>query len=198
MATCIIVLGQPRSGTSMTAGVLHHLGVTVGERLMPASSMNQRGHYVDLSFDELFSHSVDGLPAADFRASAAVESAAAPLIRQRNGRGVWGLKCLFAHTLIPLLSEICNVKLVRTTRSLDVSVRSLLEHTRHDERTAAKIIMWGKHVADYWEKRLPSMTLDFDSALGDPRSAVLSLANFAGVDSSDNATRFIDRSLRRF
>jgi hypothetical protein len=35
-STALVVLGMHRSGTSALTGMLHHLGVALGERLMPA------------------------------------------------------------------------------------------------------------------------------------------------------------------
>src|ERR1700686_2628559 len=44
-STALVVLGMHRSGTSALAGMLHHLGVALGERLMPASPDNPRGYW---------------------------------------------------------------------------------------------------------------------------------------------------------
>src|ERR1700722_9316263 len=44
-STALIVLGMHRSGTSALTGVLHHLGVALGERLMPTSPDNPRGYW---------------------------------------------------------------------------------------------------------------------------------------------------------
>ena len=44
-STAVIVLGMHRSGTSALAGILHHLGVELGERLMDASADNPRGYW---------------------------------------------------------------------------------------------------------------------------------------------------------
>ncbi|HYM72888.1 MAG TPA: glycosyltransferase [Stellaceae bacterium] len=44
-ATAIVVLGMHRSGTSALTGMLHHLGVALGERLMPATIDNPRGYW---------------------------------------------------------------------------------------------------------------------------------------------------------
>lgn len=46
--TLILVTGQHRSGTSATAGCLHQLGVHLGNRLMPATYANKKGHFEDL------------------------------------------------------------------------------------------------------------------------------------------------------
>jgi len=49
----VVVMGMHRSGTSAVANVLHHLGVSMGDRLLPANRWNPHGHYEDVDFFEL-------------------------------------------------------------------------------------------------------------------------------------------------
>lgn len=44
-STALVVLGMHRSGTSALTGMLHHLGVALGEHLMPATQDNPRGYW---------------------------------------------------------------------------------------------------------------------------------------------------------
>src|SRR5262249_1740037 len=44
-SNAIVVLGMHRSGTSALAGMLHHLGVALGDELMPATADNPRGYW---------------------------------------------------------------------------------------------------------------------------------------------------------
>lgn len=46
----VIVLGMHRSGTSLVAGILHKLGVNMGERMLGKSESNPCGHFEDLEF----------------------------------------------------------------------------------------------------------------------------------------------------
>jgi len=48
----IVVLGAPRSGTSMTAGILSHMGVDFGKVRSPDAE-NPRGYYEDRDFLKL-------------------------------------------------------------------------------------------------------------------------------------------------
>lgn len=43
--TAVLVVGMHRSGTSATAGVLHHAGVDFGERLLPGRADNPKGFF---------------------------------------------------------------------------------------------------------------------------------------------------------
>src|SRR5580700_8927125 len=44
-STALVVLGMHRSGTSALTGMLHHLGVALGSRLMAATPDNPRGYW---------------------------------------------------------------------------------------------------------------------------------------------------------
>ena len=46
----VIVLGVYGSGSSAVAGILHHLGVMMGEKLIPATPANPKGHFEDAEF----------------------------------------------------------------------------------------------------------------------------------------------------
>ncbi len=48
-----MVLSLPGSGSSAVAGVLHHLGVMMGETLVGADRSNPTGHYEDQNFRQL-------------------------------------------------------------------------------------------------------------------------------------------------
>ena len=53
MGTAIIVLGGHRSGTSCVAGIIHRLGVPLGEHLLGPGVGNPVGHFEDLAFYHL-------------------------------------------------------------------------------------------------------------------------------------------------
>ena len=48
MSKTFIVIGCPRSGTSLLAGLLYHLGVNMGDNLREADRFNPRGYFEDL------------------------------------------------------------------------------------------------------------------------------------------------------
>jgi hypothetical protein len=45
-----LVLSLHRSGSSATAGVLHHLGVHMGDNLLDANYSNPKGHFENIDF----------------------------------------------------------------------------------------------------------------------------------------------------
>lgn len=61
----LLVLGMHRSGTSLTANWLHHIGISMGTEFVPAAVSNKKGHFEDLAFFELHKqllrrHGLDG------------------------------------------------------------------------------------------------------------------------------------------
>ena len=44
-ANLVIVLGMHRSGTSALTGLLHRLGFCLGDRLLEASTANEKGYF---------------------------------------------------------------------------------------------------------------------------------------------------------
>src|SRR6202035_743232 len=103
-STAIIVLGMHRSGTSALTGMLHHLGVALGERLMPATADNPRGYleHIDIvaAHERILSalgwswDDIRALPAGFEHSEAAAEGRrelAAIVRRAFAGAALWGL-----------------------------------------------------------------------------------------------------------
>ncbi len=53
MSKVVIILGMHRSGTSLIAGILHHLGVDMGRHLLGRSWSNPLGHFENIEFLDL-------------------------------------------------------------------------------------------------------------------------------------------------
>jgi hypothetical protein len=92
---CIIVVGPYRSGTSVTAGVLHHLGVDMGAALPPGDAWNMNGSFCDMALHyhllELYHHA----PGAIDRVKGEIE--------RRSRAPHWGLK---DHKIFGLSSAV--------------------------------------------------------------------------------------------
>src|SRR5579875_411470 len=122
-ATAVIVMGMHRSGTSALAGMLHHLGVELGGRLMQASPDNPRGYWEHLDVVAV-THNVMAkfgrgwddirpLPPGYQEAALGHEARrqlSAILLRDFAGVGLWGLKdprlCRLTALLHPVFGEL--------------------------------------------------------------------------------------------
>jgi GT2 family glycosyltransferase len=118
-STAVVVLGMHRSGTSALAGMLHHLGVALGERLMAASPDNPRGYWehadiVDIDHRLMATlgwawDDIRPLPAGfeqEKAAQAARRELTAILRRDFAGVGLWGLKDPRLCRLMPLWTAL--------------------------------------------------------------------------------------------
>lgn len=116
-STALFVLGMHRSGTSALTGLLHRLGVALGERLMPASEDNPRGYWENADIvavhDRLMGSlgwtwdDTRSLPVGFERGKLAQEAARDLLVlahRDFGGAALWGLKDPRLCRLMPLWS----------------------------------------------------------------------------------------------
>lgn len=202
MPTCYIVAGPPRSGTSLTAGILHRLSISMGTRLMPAAPMNPKGFFVDMDFEELVGplYDANNMPAPGSKLPADVEAQVRALIQTREKAGAdWGLKTMWIGVIAPLLVEECGaVKLVRVARPALASRASLAAHTAHSPEKIAEIITWGKATADYVAGIAPVVDVTFANLLDATVSEVGKLTTFTGKQLRQEAIDFVDVSLRSF
>lgn len=202
MPTCFLVFGQPRSGTSLTAGLVHHHGISMGEHLAPAEAMNPKGFFEDQEFDYLMQEcfSVDDLPKNGQELPVTICGQVKRLIEIRESRNFdWGVKLLFGTAILTLLLENCeNVKLIRTVRDPRSSRMSLARHTDHSYSKIARLIQWSIDAGDWAESMTPSHRVEFDGMIDNAQYELLKLSDFIGKDFNPSLLGFIDSSLRNF
>lgn len=117
---CIIVLGCWRSGTSAVAGVLHHLGVMMGEKFNVPTPMNPKGYFEDIEFKEVFNGLMNYDPAC--------EDLMMKLIRKRRTNfKLWGVKDPQLCYLLDQFTEHlwCDHKLISTVRDKEAIAKSM-------------------------------------------------------------------------
>lgn len=130
---CVAVVGPPRSGTSAVAGLLHRMGVHMGDEFLPANVHNPKGFYEDLDFVEINAKLLAGVedPLVEPRWTPALEEEYTHLVRRKVAQhDLWGVKdprlCM---TLFDLARELkssgCELRVVTTLRSVHHSVNSL-------------------------------------------------------------------------
>ncbi|HTZ36739.1 MAG TPA: glycosyltransferase [Stellaceae bacterium] len=142
-SVALVVLGMHRSGTSALTGMLHHLGVALGDRLMPATPDNPRGYWehkdvvaVDERLMKSFGWAWDDIRSlpGGFEDGAAAQAArrelTAILERDFAGAPLWGLKDPRLCRLMPLWRPLFT--------ALEVEPRFLLS-LRHPLDVAASL-----------------------------------------------------------
>lgn len=95
----VIVLGTARSGTSMTAGILHKIGVEMHPENDPKDRSNPRGGFESAAFNSLTAQAKK-VRAQEYPHKIAEE--AKKLIADREREPAWGWKSALTHFSLPL------------------------------------------------------------------------------------------------
>lgn len=161
----IIVVGVPRSGTTMAAKALEKLGVFLGSE-------------------------IDAPVQEDQRLSRALESATGELsdviLAYNNAHEIWGFKRPTAYQTIDL-SLFRHPRLVVTFRDpLAIAKReqvSMVSDFRDQLRRATE---WSAKLADFaLRQSVPTMLISYEKALQRPERFVRGLSRFIGMQPDD-------------
>ncbi|MFZ2008260.1 MAG: glycosyltransferase [Stellaceae bacterium] len=163
-STALFVLGMHRSGTSALTGLLHRLGVVLGEHLLPASEDNPRGYWENADIVAVHERlmaslgwtwdDIRSLPAGFERSEPAREAARDLLALARRdfaGAALWGLKDPRLCRLAPLWSVLLAAEGV--TARFVLAVRHPLDvaaslTARDGIGTARGLLLWLGHLLD--------------------------------------------------
>jgi hypothetical protein len=204
-----VVIGSPRSGTSLTAGLLHLCGVPM---FAPGKAVydnvgdvwNQGGHFADLDFFALVSPRLPGLSLPDpaWAPDGAAVEAIVTMVAERSAAPKWGFKGLHAWIGAAVLQGMgYDVRVINTTRPLAQSQASFETRTgelykpmAHDFVAATK----AQADAFYATFTGPKMLMDFEPTIADPTAALAALTAFAGVTPTQEAAEFVNTEWVRF
>lgn len=210
MSEIYVVIGPPRSGTSLVAGILHLCGVPMFPSLAKAiyensgDEWNPAGHFADADFHNLTSQFLTGLelPIPTWAPDESALSTIAALVAERSTVPKWGFKGLHAWIGAKVLAGPgYDVRLIRTSRPVDQSQASFTELTGEAFKDGAPAFVASvKTLADafYDEFSGPKMTVDFAAIYDTTQATVDAIAAFAGVASSLDAVTFVNPDWRRF
>lgn len=217
----VAVLSAPRSGSSLVAGLLHHLGVPMGGDLLPPDRWNQLGYFEDRGFRSLhramtFPHGDDAraelrLPSPEPEPRPSLVKRYKEAVRHRARDGHWGLKehrlaFVFDHFLNALFDyEVSQLVVVRCTRKLWARQESLGAMFGMSQDDAAE-------ACAAYDARIESLAgslspfaaagrcgdFDYDEAVEDPPGTLARLCELTGTEPTRAAKAFIDPRMRRF
>ena len=172
MSRCVLVLGTGRSGTSAVAGVLHKLGVHMGNVFQPSNRNNRHGTFECAEF-----RSLDVMVAYDgWLSDDSTSNAYARLIDKRqNGHKVWGVKDPdLVRTLHHVVPHLDDYRIVVCKRDKIATVDSYIKayHTTEDKAAA-----WYDDSIAWQHKQLaeldcPVVEVDYDELMKDPQTPV--------------------------
>lgn len=206
--TCAIVLGTHRTGTSMVAGILHHLGINMGDEMLGAHPSNPLGHFEDYPFLLHNDKVVENwrAPTLHYASEKDLEIYKS-MLELRNKQEFWGLKdprlCI---TLKYFYGWIEDPVILCTHRDEEASARSLT-HVHGMGLDKAKAIQslyldqrnkTLKYIKDKWGYRL--MNFEYETILDDPETEIYDMAKFVGLKDYDigEALAFVSPELRNY
>lgn len=208
-SNCTIVLGLPRSGTSICAAILSNLGVNMGTNLQPPNPWNAKGSFED---QDIVRQHLIGLGNGGLRWAYQMPpqpvttppQAWTDLINARLALGVpWGFKCSHAPFFISsILSMMPDVKVITTQRLFASSVASLVSVAPWPitavEATATLTAYKNQLAAALALIPAPQLlTVQFaDFFNGNASAVVTSIANFVGLPFAQSAVNWIDPTLQ--
>lgn len=209
MSEIYIVAGTPRSGTSVTAGILHHLGVPMGlggfVQDNAPDEWNSRGHFADAGFHAFVVQYLSGLqfPADDWQPDADGSAQIAAMIEARASYPKWGIKGLHSCVAARVLRDAgLDVRLIVCDRPVEQSQASFTERTgpAFKDGAPAFVARTKAAIEDLWsvwpeDHRLRVMHADIYDAT---ESTVSAIAAFCGQPVTQDAIDIVDPNGRRF
>lgn len=202
MPQCILVVGVMRSGTSAVAGILHHLGIYMGERFID-NGWNAKGSFNDVDWERWSDDVFRGDYRHDKEISEEQLAELATLVQSRDDLGVdWGAK----STCLPIIAErvakltTCDVKAIVTRRDVKKSKQSYMDRSGCDPFWGEKIFRDLPDALDLFVAgtSLPILEIQFEELITNQKAAVESISEFTGKSLTSEALSFPDSSLRRY
>ena len=187
--SCVIVLGLYRSGTSAVAGVLHHLGVMMGERFDEPSTANPKGYFEDLDFKDFHKQIMEGKD---------VDEDYVNLIKAREAKyDLWGVKDPQLCSLLPKLTENLSVDhyLINVERPINEVADSLVRQLGQNYDGWKDLMERYKQVkSDNLEIYLgPILTVNFSELISDTKKVVNDISVFLNLEFTLQAEQFIEQ-----
>ena len=179
----IMVAGLPSSGTSMVAGVLHHLGVNMGN--LPTSEQEQATatmrHYRGFECEDA-KRQIGGLPSTCGLED--VFSASQDYIEWRlaTATGPAGVKLnLLAVLGLADRLEDLPLAVVHVTRDLETTFESDIKYTGMDIKRASNRGLRHLALRQLVRRVRPACVIRYELALGNPDYTVHKLADSLGL-----------------
>lgn len=204
MSTCILVLGTPRSGTSCVAGVLHHLGVPMGDNLMPADDGNPVGYFHDADIEI----AIDGgelkweFPTWTTSRRLSTDNSVKALnayVARRATVPLWGVKSnRVIHYLDAFIKAVGDIKIIRTRRPLNRSIQSWYRFCGwEDDNEPITRTLFAIERGLTQLGITPDLVIDYDDLVDNTERNVEAIASLIGVPVTPEALAFVTPEHRR-
>ena len=193
-STCYAILATPRSGSSVLAGIVHNLGISMGKELMPPCEHNEKGFFEDMNFIDIHRVMYGTIPYLfdnpEVRSIEQVKPAYTNLIRKRCSMKVWGIKdprmVFLLQDFIGNLTKSCRIKIISSARPINKSAESMKKVLKLDQKRASEI-MGRYEVARLnslkWaaDNGISNMVVNYEDLMNDPKKVINEVAQFCEV-----------------
>lgn len=207
MSEIYVVVGTPRSGTSMVAGILHKCGVPMAKtfyRDNAGDEWNPAGHFMDVEIHTMalpFIGSFD-VPRLNWTLPTEFVPVVQQMATERSVSPKWGFKTVHAMTMARVLKSMGeDVRTIRTIRPIGESKLSYKNRISADSRDLSDTFVEGLKAfqdAAIAEWDGPLLTINHGDLYDNTQATVNTIAAFAGVDPTEEAVSFIDPAWRRY
>jgi len=204
-----MVIGCHRSGTSLVAGILHKLGVHMGDNLLGAFKSNPRGHFEDIPII----HINDDILAANetkwhktlpvTQCPEKIYSRLMAYIEKRKGRGYpWGIKdprLVITHDIWTkaLKESGCEIKRILVWRNPLYIAKSFKMRDGMSRDMAINIATWNQNLM----RKMKGLDLAYEDIIKNPVAGIEKIVQYANLkpsqESLQKALDFVDPALDR-
>jgi hypothetical protein len=203
----IVILGMHRSGTSMVAGILHQLGVDIGDELMEAGISNPFGHFEDKQFVDI-NNRILATCGGDWLSPPPLEiillqknqySKEIVDLINRNKSELWGWKDPRTTLTIDLyLPYLQNPYFIVCYRNVVDIATSLQKRAGLEEDKSLKLIeIYNNRIDSFFKNHLNLKRLDlsYEDIRKNPHKEIENIIHFLGISQDEKkiqqATRFV-------
>ena len=207
-STCIFVFGIESSGTSCVAGVLHTMGVHMGNQFPGPNAANPKGHFEDISFVRL----LQDMCSRNF------EPAMRKWVQGRlaDEKPLWGIKCPSLTEIGGNLFSFMDEHFPRVEKKVIYVQRKLkyIISSSQAKRPKSDADMVAKNVHSSYERlkkliytlchNCPFLAIQYNDMIDRPFDSMARLIDFCYPDGGYDMVRcceamqFVDKNLRHW
>lgn len=210
-STCFAILATPRSGSSVLSGIVHSLGINMGNSLLQPNTHNEKGFYEDTDFLEIHRHMYGTIPYLFDDSIASSTELVVPayinLVRKKCTQKLWGVKdprmVMLLDEFKKYLTPSCSLKLITTQRPIHLSAKSMSKVISVDYDRAYSIIeryelARVESVKKAKKEGMPILEITYEELMTNTKECVKKIADFCGVTDEptiEMAGLLVDKSL---
>jgi hypothetical protein len=177
----IIVVGPGRCGTSLVAGVLHHLGVFMGSEFVSANESNPDGYWEDRSFRDL-NQAVLSNKISIQQWGLKIDQL---IGKRRAPRVPWGWKdprtCHLLNQYLSHLNKPFFIRCRRNPEDIEKSMVRAYAGIGWTSETARSCRRWRENQLDEVLQPHNILEVDFETLIGDSKKSVARMIDFLSL-----------------